>query len=89
MVHAEGYPSIPHRETDPAKIRANRRAACEGFQGEGSPDEYPFASTIEGGAGARIAGVPALEQQIQGGVISRFYVKFGISQGDSFMVVVI
>jgi deoxyribonuclease NucA/NucB len=54
-------------------INANRAAACEGLCGPGSPDEYPFAPTYEGGAGAGVAGVPLAEQRIQGGVISSFY----------------
>lgn len=86
---AEGHPSVLHRQTDPSIIRSNRRAACEGFSGEGSPDKYPFASTMEGGAGARIAGVPQVEHQIQGGVLSSFFQKYGIAQSDAFRVVVI
>ncbi|MEO8265407.1 MAG: NucA/NucB deoxyribonuclease domain-containing protein [Ilumatobacteraceae bacterium] len=83
-----GQPSVLARETDPAIINANRSAACAGFCGPGSPDEYPFASTTQGGAGAQVNGVPLAEQRIQGGVMSQFYQKNGIGQGDQFRVVV-
>jgi len=43
---------------------------------------------MQGGAGARVEGVPLGEQRIQGGVLSSFYQKFGIGQGDPFQVVV-
>ena len=83
-----GYPSMLTRETDPAIISANRSAACSGFCGEGSPDEYPFASTMEGGTGAQVQGVPLSEQRIQGGVLSQFYQQNEIGQGDQFQVTV-
>ncbi|WP_344071184.1 NucA/NucB deoxyribonuclease domain-containing protein, partial [Prauserella alba] len=84
----EGHPRILARTTDESLIRGNRAAACEGFCGPGSPDEYPFASTRQGGAGARVAGVPIGEQRIQGGVLSRFYRKYSIGEGDLFRVIV-
>jgi hypothetical protein len=83
-----GLPSVLNREVDPAAIAANRSAACAGFCGTGSPDEYPFASTQQGGAGSRVAGVPLSEQYIQGGVISQFYKRFAIGAGDPFRVIV-
>jgi hypothetical protein len=85
---AAGHPAVLHREMRPKIIDANRKAACEGFCGPGSPDEYPFASTVEGGAGARVTAVPLAEQRIQGGVMSQFYRQHGIKQGDAFRVVV-
>jgi RHS repeat-associated protein len=81
-----GAPSVLTRITDAAQIAANRAAACRGFAGEGSPDEYPFASTAQGGAGAFVRGVPLVEQKIQGGVLSRFYQDEGIQAGDRFAV---
>ena len=86
---AQGKPMVLNRTTIQADIDANRAAACAGFCGAPlSPDEYPFASSMQGGAGARIAGVPLREQRIQGGVLSSFYRKFGIGHGDPFEVVV-
>lgn len=84
----EGHPDILSRTTDESLIRGNRAAACRGFCGSGSPDEYPFASTEQGGAGARVEGVPIGEQRIQGGVLSSFYQKYAIGDGDLFRVVV-
>jgi RHS repeat-associated protein len=84
----DGQPDVLTRTTDNALIRANRAAACAGFCGPGSPDEYPFASTYEGGAGAQVQGVPLQEQYIQGGLLRSFYAKYGIGDGDLFRVVV-
>ncbi len=76
------------RETIPEIIASNRYAACKGFCGSGSPDEYPFASTMEGGAGAQVMSVPLQEQRIQGGVISQFYQQNDVQRGDQFSVMV-
>jgi hypothetical protein len=83
-----GQPSVLTRTEDPVQIRVNRTTACAGFCGEGSPDEYPFASTAEGGEGAQVRGVPIEEQRIQGAVLKNFYTKYGIHDGDIFRVVV-
>lgn len=68
---------------------ANRRAALRGVPpappGQ-SLDEYPFASTAQGGEGAYVSAVPEGEQNYQGGVLSRFYTQNGINPGDSFNV---
>ncbi|WP_203734089.1 ricin-type beta-trefoil lectin domain protein [Paractinoplanes durhamensis] len=86
---ASGKPMVLNRTTIKADIDANRAAACAGFCGRPlSPDEYPLASSMQGGAGARILGVPIQEQRIQGGVMSSFYRKFSIGHGDPFEVVV-
>ena len=82
----EGHPSVLNRTTDQDLISSNRAAATRGFEGAGSPDEYPFASTYQGGAGARVEEVPLGEQRIQGGVLSRFYAQNGIGEGDPFAV---
>jgi hypothetical protein len=86
---AAGQPSLLTRATG-AVQRANRRAAC-GHWPRGSRlscDEYPFASTIQGGQGASIAGVPRVEQRRQGGSLRAFYAKERVRVGDSFLVVV-
>jgi hypothetical protein len=41
------------------------------------------------GLGARVSSAPLEEQHTQGGVLSSFYTKFAIGQGDAFRVVVI
>jgi hypothetical protein len=86
---AAGQPRVLTRASG-ARQRANRRAAC-GRWPRGSPlscDEYPFASTLEGGRGASIAGVPKLEQRRQGGALRAFYAKAKVKVGDPFLVVV-
>ena len=51
-----------------------------------SCDEYPFASTYEGGTGAVIAAVPIKENSSQGGQLSAFYRKNDIQDGGCFEV---
>lgn len=88
---AEGHPEILAREMAKDAIRANRSAALRGQPKPPSThslDEYPFASSMQGGAGARVAPVPRIEQNIQGGIMSNFYREHGIQQGDRFRVVV-
>ncbi len=55
----------------------NRRQVCTKKVKESlsplSCDEYPFASTIQGGTGASVTGVPDWEQDIQGGYNLKFY----------------
>lgn len=83
---ANGAPSILTRTTDQSRIVANRTVATAAFRGPGSADEYPFASTYEGGAGAFVRGVPLGELWIQGGVLSRFYQDYGLVDGSRFNV---
>jgi RHS repeat-associated protein len=78
-------PSILTRTTNRALIDRNRDAATRGVSGL---DEYPFASTYEGGAGASVKPVPWSEHRHQGLDISNFYRKFNINDGDRFKVVV-
>ncbi len=85
---AKGAPQILTRTQDPTRIVSNRRTACAGFCGVGSPDEYPFATTYEGGKGAFVSGVPLQEQRIQGGTLHQFYEQFNIKDGDKFRVIV-
>jgi RHS repeat-associated protein len=82
----KGAPDVLTRTTDPGQTGQNRYAATKGFNGVGSPDEYPFASTMEGGADAFVTDVPLREQHVQGGVVSRFYQQRGIEHGDKFRV---
>jgi RHS repeat-associated protein len=63
---------------DQAHHRANRRAATAGkdyLRTEQLPelDEYPFASTFQGGAGASVAAVPKSEHITQRVHLSLFY----------------
>jgi len=52
-------------------------------------DEYPFKTTVEGGA-ASVRGVPPWEQRIQGGLLTAFYAtKLLFRPGAAFAVVVV
>ncbi|MCU0350683.1 MAG: NucA/NucB deoxyribonuclease domain-containing protein [Flavobacterium sp.] len=81
-----GKPKTLTRTTDATRISSNRSAACKNFSGTGSCDEYPFASTYEGGAGASTRGVPSAEQSSQGGTLSAFYTANSIVDGSKFDV---
>lgn len=73
-------------------IRQQRRAALRGQTAPGaglSLDEFPFASTAEGGAGSFVAVVPLQEQNIQGGMLSSFYQRYNLKHGDRFIVRVV
>jgi RHS repeat-associated protein len=90
-----GYPFSLHRGTT-GRSAANRLAALgaagvrAGMAGVGlSFDEYPFASSFEGGAGASIAIVPLQENLLQGGIIIGSYMLEHINPGDQFYVVVL
>ena len=84
---AAGKPAILHRVSP--RPRNRRPGACRGWRGPGSCDEYPFASTAEGGPGkASIASVPLWEQRRQGGDLLAFYRRHRIGNGDAFVVVV-
>ncbi len=71
-----------HRDA-PENRDTKYRAACSAAKIAALPpvtdpsftscDEYPFASTDEGGASATIRLVPVPEQNSQGGTLSRFY----------------
>lgn len=71
-----------------AKQDGNRRAACpRSFPKKygGQCDEYPMASTEEGGAGARTEEVPGRENSCQGGMYGAQYPK----DGEQFLVAII
>lgn len=86
---AAGHPTQLHRVTDEATKRANRREALKGHpkapQGQ-SLDEYPFASSAEGGAGAQVKAVPREEQNYQGGQLGGTLNKCKVGNGDPYNV---
>lgn len=76
---------------DSAAEPANRKDVCQpSFPRPhgGQCDEYPFASTSQGGAGAQEQEVPARENQCQGGTLSIRYRAARIADGDDFVVVI-
>lgn len=52
----------------------------------GETDEYPYASSAEGGAGSITRCVPSTENSRQGGTLSNFYTSHGIVDGDAYNV---
>lgn len=83
-------PRLLHRASA-RQGRANRRVACADFPPPVQPDdpecdEYPFATTHEGGRDASIAPVPPVENRRQGGALSAFYAKERVRVGDEFLV---
>jgi RHS repeat-associated protein len=53
-----------------------------------SRDEFPFASSMEGGEGAWVGHIPAAQQSAQGGLISNFLRANGIVPGMQYRVVI-
>lgn len=88
LAWSDGIPSVLTRNS--AKQAANRAAACGKFVPKygGSCDEFSFATTDEGGSGARTEEVPLREQRCQGGAVTGGYAKAGVGQGDNFLVVI-
>ncbi|WP_158852889.1 NucA/NucB deoxyribonuclease domain-containing protein [Saccharothrix deserti] len=84
-----GHPGVLTKDRTAEAV--NRRKVClPSFPRKhgGQCDEFPFASTRQGGAGAQEQEVPARENQCQGGTLSRRYVAAGIGDGDDFLVVI-
>lgn len=51
-----------------------------------SCDEYPFASSEEGSAGARVQWVPRVENNSQRETLGNFYINKQVAPGDKFRV---
>jgi RHS repeat-associated protein len=82
-----GKPEILHYDSDLQRRSQRRRDAIGklptklGYQ----RDEYPYASTFEGGLGALVEYVPSSENSSQGGTLGGLYGK--LKQGEAFLVV--
>jgi Deoxyribonuclease NucA/NucB len=83
-----GHPNVLTHGGDAA---ANRAASLESVPNIRplSRDEYPFASSMEGGSGAWVGHVPVAQQNSQGGILSNFFRRNGIQAGDQYGVQVI
>jgi uncharacterized Zn-binding protein involved in type VI secretion len=80
------------RQTPRRKIRKNRRAALKGVKKATSGlslDEFPFASSTQGGKGAAVAAIPVAEQNAQGGKLSSFYQNNNITNGKSYTIKIV
>jgi hypothetical protein len=83
------YAGAP-KTSDERKAKRDRRDAAYGHmpnaQNTYSWDEYPYASTLEGGLGATIAEVPVWQQNIQKILLSSFYRANKMKPGSKFKV---
>ncbi|WP_007509135.1 MULTISPECIES: NucA/NucB deoxyribonuclease domain-containing protein [Pseudofrankia] len=91
-----GKPTTLHRlidGKDPSgrTRQSNRNAACAGFVASGpldTCDEYPYASTLEGGAGGHTWHVPSTENSLHGSQdLGKFYTDNRLFNGEAFHVV--
>lgn len=93
LAWTSGQPAVLTRDR-PENRRAHYDAVCAPskftirYPGGGSCDEYSFASTTQGGAGARTEEVPRREQNCQGGTLSRAYQDRPVDIGEEFVVVI-
>ncbi len=84
-----GKPRVLQRTTNRSQIRRNRRASgCRrlGRRAGHNCDEYPFASTFQGGRGAVVRLVPIRENSIQGALLGAFYRRNRIGHRGCFRV---
>jgi hypothetical protein len=84
LAWASGSPAV--LRMDRSRQTGNRRQACGKFKTSygGQCDEYPMASTAEGGTGARTEEVPGRENLCQGGSYMHQYPP----NGEQFLVVI-
>lgn len=84
----KGKPHILHYDSDLLRRAERRTKALDGLPvriTEGlQRDEYPYASTFEGGEGALVAYVPSRENSSQGGQLRALYSN--MKQGEAFLV---
>ena len=87
-----GAPAILTRHTSRALERSNRRAAQahaprpRQFGSNGTWEEYPFAHTNEGGAGATLTLSPGSVNSSHGSLLRWFWARNNIRDGDRFAV---
>ncbi|MET9163308.1 NucA/NucB deoxyribonuclease domain-containing protein [Streptomyces cellulosae] len=87
-----GHPFLLTAMRNKQDAARNRELAGCGksvWMGPQSCDEYPFASTFEGGVGAQTMGVPLSEQRTQFNDLGSFMATNKMKRGDQFLVAVI
>ena len=87
---AQGHPLLLTYDNNRKNARARRRAALKNHAAArpgNQLDEYPFASTMEGGAGAAVREVPESENMAHGGLIGATVVTNNMTTGDKFLVI--
>ena len=82
-----GHPSVL---THGGNSAANRAAALDGVPNIRplSRDEYPFASSLEGGGGSWVGHIPVSQQNAQGALLKNFFKQNNIKLGDQYRVIV-
>ncbi|MBP5937330.1 hypothetical protein F3K43_16090 [Streptomyces sp. LBUM 1476] len=89
---ANGSPAILTRHTSSALERRNRRAAQahaprpRQFAPNATWEEYPFAHTLEGGAGATLTLSPGSVKSSHGSLLRWFWTRNNVGNGDRFAV---
>ncbi|KAK0547480.1 hypothetical protein OC846_004842 [Tilletia horrida] len=91
-IQCAGKPTSLHRDSADATYHRTQNACKSPNRCSGNPtdsnscDEYPYASSAEGGAGAVTRCVPSHENSVQGGTLSSFYTNNGIKDGAQYNV---
>ncbi len=87
---AAGHPNILTRIKDNQKlVDKNRRQATYPLKGSRpgmQKDEFPYASTYEGGKGASAKFVNKEQNSAHGSDLGKFYLKYDLQDGDKFIV---
>jgi len=85
----QGQPSVLHYDSNLKRRSQRRYQATKDYPSRGSEglqrDEYPYASTFEGGEGAAVAYVPASENSRQG-LLELTPLYKTLNSGDAFLV---
>ncbi|KAA8476146.1 RHS repeat-associated protein [Arcticibacter tournemirensis] len=81
-----GKPQVLHYDSDKKRRTKRRYQATQSYLPKPGMqrDEYPYASTFEGGAGANVAYVPSIENSRQGQSLANLYSD--MNQGEAFLV---
>ncbi|WP_080732440.1 polymorphic toxin-type HINT domain-containing protein [Porphyromonas gulae] len=92
----DGHPTKLRRGAGKKAAKKNRYEAQKPIRKkQGNPktgydyDEYPYASTQQGGKGAKVKEVPSSENQAVGRDLGRFYRENEIRNGDQFSIEII
>lgn len=82
----KGKPDVLHYDSNKENQAERRKESLKDIPTKKGyhRDEYPYASTIEGGQGADVALVPAKENLSQGGSLGALYKT--LKSGDGFLV---
>lgn len=84
-----GKPEVLHYDNDKSRRAQRRKEAQAGYPTKPGydRDEYPYASTFEGGKGADIAYIPSRENRVGQGLLGLAPLYKTMKQGEAFMVI--